>query len=109
MSQGVAHLANYMALNPSESSDFAHSSMFDDVKAIYVAIQKWIDINDEKCANFTLKFYTCLGFYGKALKVLFKQMEDKSHALANDQIILKVRISSTLFILLLTYNRFKTF
>ena len=106
VSQGVAHIDacsnDYMLLNkPENVSDIdvdyeeinlSNSSIFDEVKSIYVAIQKWIDINDEKCAKFTLKLYSSLKMYGKMLKILFKQIEEgkMSQAQSSEKIILKV-------------------
>jgi len=76
-----------------EEINLAQSSIFDDVKSIYVAIQKWIDINDEKCAKFTLKFYMSLRLFGKMLKVLFKQMDEGKVAQqqSSEKTILKVK------------------
>ena len=106
MSQGVAHIdafSNYhMLINkPENVSDtdldyeeinLSNSTIFEEVKSIYVSIQKWIDINDEKCAKFTLKFYSSLKMYGKMLKILFKQMEEgkMAQAQSSEKIMLKV-------------------
>ncbi len=72
--------------------NLSNSLIFDEVKSIYVAIQKWIDINDEKCAKFTLKFYSSLKMYGKMLKILFKQMEEgkMTQAQSSEKAIFKV-------------------
>ena len=97
VSQGLACIENYLIEKKEDEvdlngDDLTKSALFDDLKSVYVSIQKWIDINDEKCAKFTVKFFLVLGMYGKALKILFKQLEDKSlsQVQASEQTILKV-------------------
>jgi hypothetical protein len=90
VNQGLACLESYALKTNSDDDDLTNASVFEGLKQIYVALQKWIDINDEKCAKFTVKFYMGLGLYGKALKVLFKLMEDSKLAQSSEQTILKV-------------------
>ena len=67
-----------------------------DLKTIYRSLQKWIEMSDEKVAKFVTKFHMSQKLYGKALKTLFKQLEDKPNSLAVDQQILNVNIISML-------------
>ena len=96
VNQGVAIIDHFILLNKSESDEdqvnMENASVITDLKAIYNSIQKWIDINDEKCFKFTLKLFLALKLYGKALKVLFKQLEDKNmtQVKSSEQNILKV-------------------
>jgi hypothetical protein len=56
---------------------------------IYRSLQKWIDINDEKASKFLLKFLISQKFYGKALKILMKNMDEKV-VKSNDELIITV-------------------
>lgn len=59
----------------------------EDVVSIYQSIQKWIDINDDKSIKFLLKFNLANNYYSKALKILFKQQDEKPTISNDTQII----------------------
>lgn len=67
---------------------FYRSSLFDEIKSVYVNIKKWTDTTDEKVSKFMLKFYSALGLHGKILKSYFKQLEEKSNLQSIDQSLL---------------------
>ena len=66
------------------------NQLLSDIINVYRSLQKLIDINDEKAAKFTLKFLLSQKFYGKALKLLFKQADDKPANSTTEQAILNV-------------------
>ena len=65
-------------------------TLVNDLKVIYRSLQKWIDINDDKVSKFVNKFLISQKFYGRVLKNLFKQLEDKPDSLATDKQVLGV-------------------
>lgn len=75
------------------------ASLVNDLKAIYRSLQKWIDINDDKVSKFVNKFLMSQKFYGKVLKNLFKQLEDKPDNLETDKQVLNVNFNLMIFLL----------
>jgi hypothetical protein len=65
-------------------------SLASDLKAVYRSLQRWVDMGDEKAARFVSRFHLSQKLYGKALKSLLKQLEDKPNSSAVDKQILNV-------------------
>jgi len=74
-------------------------SIINDEQSIYLnniikILQKHIDINDGKLANFIYKYYLNKKYYGRAWKLILKQIEDKSTSQQQeyDQKLLQVNL-----------------
>ncbi|CAF1324405.1 unnamed protein product [Didymodactylos carnosus] len=65
-------LGNCLCDLPSSTQDMKQ------LNSIYKQLQKHIDINDTKVLNFVYKYHLANKNYGKAMKILFKQLEEKS-------------------------------
>lgn len=94
-----------------DSEEYKNIEISDEIKSVYKTVQKFIDINDDKvkyfffkfkiyfqninrlkASKFVLKLFSHLGLYGKALKILFKQLEEKCGTKSADQSVLNVII-----------------
>jgi hypothetical protein len=66
---------------------------------IFKILQKHIDINDGKLANFLYKYNLNKKSYGRVWKLLLKQIEEKSSSQQQeyDQKLLQVKLFSILF------------
>jgi tripeptidyl-peptidase-2 len=115
--QGVALIEkDLLATKNAERSALTDrfSTVNEELRKVYKSLQKWVDINDDKVfktirkneyaafigfnvdffakvSRFTVKFYQYNSLNGKALKILFKQSEDKPSK-PIDQSILNVHI-----------------
>lgn len=103
LSQGIAMIEKSLLAKDESMS----ASLVNNLKAIYRSLQKWIDINDDKVSKFVNKFLISQKFYGKVLKNLFKQLEDKPDNLETDKQVLNVNFNLMLFLLVYLYFYFQ--
>ncbi len=79
-------------------------SIINDEQLIYLTniikiLQKHIDINDTKLMNFIYKYYLNRKYFGRAWKIILKQIEEKSSTQQQelDQKLLQVKFDTFLF------------
>jgi hypothetical protein len=72
------------------------------------SLQKHIDINDGKLANFLYKYYSIKKSYDRLWKLFLKQIEEKSSSQQqeNDQKLLQINFFFSLLILFQIYFSF---
>jgi len=88
VSQGTAMIEKHAT---AKDDDTMPESLVDELKTVYRGLQKWVDIGDEKASKFVGKFHLSQKLYGKALKGLLKQLEDKPNSADVDKQVLNVR------------------
>jgi hypothetical protein len=98
--QGTALIERTLLVRKASSSTNENASVEDELRNVYRALQRWIDINDDKVSKFTLKLYQFMKLNGKALKLLFKQLEEKQAGVSKS---IEQQILSTLQELNLQY------
>ncbi|ESO86457.1 hypothetical protein LOTGIDRAFT_129137 [Lottia gigantea] len=79
---GIAQCEIYTKHSTGTTSSSVDSSSSEDIKLdditqTYNILLKYIDINDQKVIPFTIKYYTILKHYGRVIKLINKQIEDK--------------------------------
>ena len=92
VSKGMAMIEKHALAKDEQDDDHEAmpESLVNELKAVYRALQKWVDMGDKKAGKFVSRFHLSQKLYGKALKGLLKQLDEKPNSVGVDKQVLNV-------------------
>jgi tripeptidyl-peptidase-2 len=65
----------------------SHTPSLEDIEAIFTTVQRFAEMTDSKVWQFSVKYYMTRQQFGRALKIVFKQFEDKPSQEQDDKLV----------------------